>query len=140
MRKRFGDYRNSDVKELEINRVSDQNSVLSIFNFGEIEFDPQRIFYVTNERKVSRGNHAHRECSQILFCIKGAIEIGLYDGFSRDKRVLTEKSKAVFIPPGIWAYQEYESDSVLLVVANREYSEGDYIRDIKDFEREKTKL
>ena len=140
MRISFEDSRNSDVKELEINRLSSQNSVLSIFNFEEIKFDPKRIFYVTTDEKVRRGNHAHRDCSQIFLCIKGTIEIGLYDGSSRDKRVLNEKSKAILIPPGIWAYQEYESDSVLLVAANRDYSEKDYIRNIKDFEGEKTKL
>lgn len=140
MRISFGDSRNSDVKELEINRLSGQNSVLSIFNFEEIEFYPKRIFYVTTDEKVRRGNHAHRDCSQILLCIRGTIEIGLYDGFSKDKRVLTDKSKAILMPPGIWAYQEYKSDSVLLVAANRDYAEKDYIRDIKDFEGEKTKL
>ena len=140
MRNSFENSRNSDVKELGIDRVAGQDSVLSILNFEEIEFDTKRLFYVTTEEKVSRGNHAHRDCSQILLCIRGTIRISLYDGFSRDKRVLTEKSKAILIPPGIWAYQEYENDSILLVVANRDYLEKDYIRDIKDFEEEKIKL
>jgi hypothetical protein len=38
------------------------------------------------------------------------------------------------IPPGIWAEQVYEEEnSILMVLCDREYDEGDYIRDFNEF-------
>ena len=43
-------------------------------------------------------------------------------------------SRALLVPPGIWAEQVYEGDdTVLMVLCDLPYDEADYIRDYTEF-------
>ena len=47
---------------------------------------------------------------------------------------LKNPTQGILIPPGIWAEQVYkEENSILMVLCDREYDEGDYIRDFNEF-------
>jgi hypothetical protein len=47
----------------------------------------------------------------------------------------------LLVPPGIWAEEIYEKPhSVLAVLCDRPYEEGDYIRDFEEFKAYRIKL
>lgn len=92
-----------------------------------------RFFIVNSSIKQKRGAHAHKECTQLLCAIEGSIRINLYDGYSTRTLLLKQNTDLVLIPPGIWADQEYERNSKLLVMCDLEFDELDYIRNWNDY-------
>ena len=57
-----------DCYLFEIQTVTDQRGLLSVIEFGELPFQPARIYSLSCIPSAAiRGEHAHRELSQILF-------------------------------------------------------------------------
>ena len=81
-----------------------------------------------------RGEHAHREQSQFLVCVKGACSVAVDDGAKREEIRLDRPNLGLLLPPMVWGTQyKYSADAVLLVLASGCYDAEDYIRDYDDF-------
>lgn len=100
----------------------------------EITVPIQRVFWVCGEPGVQRGSHAHKELTQTLVCVHGSCTVVCDDGEQRKEFLLDAPEKALEIPPKIWAEQTYStSETILLVMCDLPFDEGDYIRDYKEF-------
>ena len=83
-----------------------------------------------------RGEHAHKQCSQLLMCAAGKVLVTCDDGFKKSEYLLNGMHIALLIPPGIWATQEYlTNDALLIVVCDRDYESEDYIRDYSEYKK-----
>lgn len=112
----------------------DNNGVLCVYEEGALPFALKRVFTVTAKYGDVRGDHAHKECSQLLVCVSGQIRVTCDDGSVVEEYVCGSGEEGLLIPPGIWARQEYLGDNVVLMVfCDRVYEEEDYIRDYNDF-------
>lgn len=101
----------------------------------DIPFQVKRIFWVHDvpSEKV-RGEHAHRECHQALFCVRGSVRALADDGRQRQEFLLAEPSRGLYLPPMTWGTQyNYSPDCVLLVLASHAYDAADYYRVYGDF-------
>jgi hypothetical protein len=99
-----------------------------------VPFDIARVFYTCNvPENTVRGQHAHSKCRQLLIAIYGTIEVECNDGRSKERFILNHPSKGLLVEPGIWAEQLYHRDSVLMVLCDQVYDEGDYIRSWDEF-------
>lgn len=100
-----------------------------------LPFVPRRYFLVFDvPSKEVRGEHAHRQCHQLLVCLNGSVHCVVDDGDKRQEFVLDSPEKALHIPPMVWGTQyKYSKDSVLLVLASHEYDAADYIREYDVF-------
>ena len=84
-----------------------------------------------------RGAHAHRQCEQLLVCLRGSVSALVDDGQDRRELVLDRPDRGLYVPPMVWGTQyRYSDDAVLLVYASRPYEDADYIRDYETFLRE----
>lgn len=107
--------------------------------FGEIEthlpFKPKRFFVIYDVPNTEvRGEHAHKELHEFLFCLKGSCSIMLDDGEYRDEVVLDTPTVGLHIPPNIWAVEyKFTADAILLVLASDIYRAEDYIRNYQQF-------
>ncbi|WP_276528649.1 WxcM-like domain-containing protein [Rosistilla oblonga] len=123
---------------LELPTINDMRGKLTIAQWNEhLPYSPERTFFVHRipSEKI-RGEHAHRECQQVLVAISGKVEVVIDDGEQRQQITLNDSRKALHIPAGIWATQYgYTPDCVLVVFASHNYDESDYIRDYDDFRR-----
>ena len=130
-RSRIGDLRLVDLRS-----VVEPNGTLVVADAGpHVPFDIVRVFAVTavaaGER---RGSHAHRRLNQFLICVNGSVAVTVDDGRERRTMVLDHLSRALHVPPGVWAEQVYSGpDAVLMVLCDRPYEEEDYIRDYAAF-------
>lgn len=100
-----------------------------------LPFVPRRFFSVFGvpSREV-RGEHAHRECAQVLICLQGAVHCIVDDGTARREVRLDTPEIALFMPPMLWGTQyKYSEDAVLGVFASQSYDAGDYIREYEEF-------
>lgn len=120
------------VKLYNIKNLVEENGSLS---FLELPFFASRIFSVYGVRAGDiRGNHAHRECEQLLVCQSGKINVTCDDGERRIVYTLESPLQALHIPPMIWAEQYYHSEnSILIGLASHPFEEEDYIRDYSTY-------
>lgn len=105
---------------------------LSFFEaLRDIPFEIKRIYYIHSAGGgVARGGHAHKALQQFLFCPYGDIEITLNDGKNVKSYTLSNPTKGLYIPCGVWRDMIWRLEkSVLCVAASDYYDESDYIRD-----------
>ena len=124
------------VHLIELPLIVDLRGGLS---FAEVQdtlpFQPQRFFLVFDVPSTDvRGEHAHRECHQLLICVRGSCTVMVDDGMNRAEIVLDRPNLALHVPPMVWASQyKYSQDAALLVLASEVYRAEDYIRDYDQF-------
>jgi acetyltransferase-like isoleucine patch superfamily enzyme/dTDP-4-dehydrorhamnose 3,5-epimerase-like enzyme len=118
-------------------KFGDMRGDLTVADLVEnLPFMPARVFFVYNVPSDRvRGEHAHRECIQLLLAVKGTVSIVLDDGYETEEVVLNDPGVGLVIPPRIWTTQYHFSwDAVLVVFASEPYRANDYIREYRDFE------
>lgn len=124
------------VKLMTLRVAQDQRGKLTVAEYGgQLPFVPHRIFMVHDvPSRESRGEHAHRECHQLLICVRGELVAVVDDGRNREEFVLDTPDKALYMPPRIWGTQyRYSSDALLVVLASHPYDSSDYVRDYQEF-------
>jgi len=128
-------YRNlasiNEIKLLTFPSFVDQNGILTVLdNIELVPFKICRIFTVSAEKDSIRGRHAHKECTQLLICVSGSIEVLCDDGFNKSKYILDSANLGLIIPPGVWAQEIYlEDNTVLMALCDLPYDADDYISD-----------
>ncbi len=108
-------------------------SSLSILEEGVVPFSIKRVFTINTEESCKRGFHAHKECTQLLVCLTGKCIVNCDDGQKRQSFILNTAAEGLLIPPSIWAEQEYEPNTILMVLTSHLYDESDYIREYDQF-------
>lgn len=117
--------------------VDDNDGILCI---GEIEkeipFPIKRFYFITNlQHTISeRGKHAHRELSQVIFCVNGSFMLSLDDGTNKQSIRMGKGPVGIVLGPHLWhTMHDFSNDCAILVVASDLYRESDYIRNYDDF-------
>ena len=116
-------------------RTDDLGSLGVIECVPGVAFPMRRVFFLTGVPEGGvRGKHAHRSLQQLLVCVAGRLAVTLDDGAQRERIVLDERQRAVYIPPMTWATQECLcGDAAYFVIADQPYDESDYIRNYDEF-------
>jgi len=101
---------------------------------AQVPFRIERLFILTAPVGSKRGRHAHRLCSQFMICVSGKVDAVCEDGDKQQTFVLNRRDRGLLVPPGLWTTVEFlEGCSVLVVLCDRLYEAGDYIRDYAEF-------
>lgn len=101
-----------------------------------IPFEIKRVYFIYDLGKSGsvRGKHAHKELSQVIFCVKGSYRLGLDDGCNREEIFIDRPNMGVLLGTGLWhTMSDFSDDCVLLVLASDYFKESDYIRDYGQF-------
>jgi hypothetical protein len=114
---------------ISLSTFSDNRGKLTVVETNEIPFLPLRYFFSTVKNNlIERGGHSHKECSQILFCLAGAIKVICLWEEEKLEVELHPGIEALLVPPGVWCKEVFiTSDSILGVLASHPYDPGDYI-------------
>jgi dTDP-4-dehydrorhamnose 3,5-epimerase-like enzyme len=122
-----------NVELLSVQRIHDDRGLMTVVSESAMPFSIKRIFSISSIN-TTRGNHAHKDCSQFLVCLSGSLDVIVNDGKTQTKYNLNTSSQGLLIPPGIWAHQEYGLDHTMInVYCDQEYKESDYIRNFDDY-------
>lgn len=116
-------------------KYEDTNGIVCVYEGGQlVPFDIRRVFTVSARGGDIRGDHAHKQCTQLLICVSGKIRVSCDDGSAVTEHLLDNMGAGLLVPPGIWAREEYMTDgAVLMVLCDRGYEAEDYLRDYNDF-------
>lgn len=134
-----------DIKPVNVNNVeikefpikSNEKGSLCVCQSGiDVPFQFQRFFYIfgTPENSI-RGQHAHKESWQIHVCQGGHATIYLDDGKNKQTIEINKPNQAIIIGPMVWHSFSLSEGAIFFVISSNYYSEDDYIRDYKEFEK-----
>ena len=124
------------IQLVDIPQRGDARGGLSVAELGgALPFPARRIYWIQGTKPgVSRGFHAHKELRQLCVCVAGSVRLSLFDGRREESVVLDSSSKGLLIGPGLWReMHDFSPDCVLMVFADAEYDEADYIRNRTEF-------
>jgi len=109
--------------------------LVSLERENNIPFDIRRVYYIFDTKDgVTRGFHAHRKLKQVAIAVKGSCRFILDDGIERVSVILDNPAQGLLIDSFIWREMtDFTEDCVLMVIADMEYEESDYIRDYSTF-------
>ena len=124
----------SIVEKIEIKSLKASSGTLSVFE-KKISFE--RAYWIEAVKGKKRGFHAHRNLSQIMFCVSGSIRVDLWNLSKEFQSIrLNCNSEAILIKPGIWReFYSLEKKSILMVLCDGIYDQKDY-----DYEETKYKI
>lgn len=123
-----------DVYPIDFSHIGNNAAYVNVYSSSDkVPFDIKRVFTVTALEKCNRGAHAHKNCTQLLICIHGECTLTVRDGERVNRFLLNSPKNGILVPPSIWAEQEYNKDTILMVITDRPYEEDDYIRDYNEF-------
>lgn len=127
-----------DVQTISFACHASDEASLYVYEYEKhVPFLIKRVFNVDALQACERGAHAHKECVQLLVCLRGRINVTVDDGHEKSSIALDAPDKGILIPAGLWAEQKYEKDSLLMVLTDQLYDESDYIRNYDDFKKYK---
>lgn len=119
-----------DCSEIIVPEISDERGNLAVIQGDVIPFEIKRVFFIYDvPQGKSRGGHAHKEQTTILFALNGSLEVVLDDGIQKRTVVLDNPAKGLILQPGVWSIlQNFQTGTVCLAVNSGLYDESDYIR------------
>lgn len=125
----------SATQIIPVPKFANDSGYLAVYDRDNgIPFDIARVFVVRADGGQQRGRHAHRQCAQFLVCLHGACDVVCDDGVERVSFHLDGPKQGLFLPPSIWAHQNYlQDDTLLMVLCDHLYDEEDYFRQYGDF-------
>ena len=121
---------------LELKKFSDpETATLASLEFSSLPFAPKRIYWIQDfTPQAVRGNHSHKELTQIFIMLSGQLTLEVFKGTKSNKYEISRLTPPLIVPPGTWRIMSNASaDALLFVIADRPYEEKDYIRDWNEY-------
>ncbi len=128
----------SKVKTIDFPKILDDRGNLSFLETNnQIPFEIKRVYWIYDvPGGAMRGGHAYRELNEVIIALSGSFDVVLNDGTTANKYSLNRSYYGLLVPNGMWRHIEnFSTNSLALIVANRDYDEGDYIRNFDDFKK-----
>ena len=85
---------------------------------------------------MDRGNHAHKQLTEVVVAINGNAEIELENQLGKKYTFkLNDRNKGLIVPNMHWVKVRLQKEAILLCLCSHEFNEKDYIRDYKEFKK-----
>jgi hypothetical protein len=114
----------------------DKRGNLSFFQFpNQIPFKIQRTYWIYDvPGGEKRGSHAFISQQEFIVAISGSFDVVLHDGKDELKFSLNRSYFGLYIPNMHWRRLEnFSTNSLALIVSDKIFDAGDYIRDFEIF-------
>ena len=135
MQKRTG----SDKKTpaiIQLPKILDNRGNLTfIEGKNHVPFEIHRTYWIYDVPGGGiRGGHAYKELHEFIVAISGSFDVELHDGNEKRIYSLNRSYMGLYVPNMIWRQlQNFSTNSLCMILASEDYSEGDYIRDFQTF-------
>lgn len=123
---------------IDLPRLFDpRGSLTFVEDNAQIPFDISRVYWVYDVPSGAfRGGHSHHRAEELIVATSGSFTVHLTDGIESMDFPLCRPYQGLYVPPGYWrTLDDFSSGSVCMVLTSIPFSEDDYIRDIKEFQR-----
>ena len=126
------------IRKIRIKSFTKSTGKLIPINFNkQLPIKVKRIFFLYGKKNKTRGEHAHKKCSQFFIPVQGKIILNIKTSKIRKKIILNHLSKtAVLVPPKYWCGVKFISkNSILMVVCDKYYNFNDYIESFEKYKK-----
>ncbi len=121
----------------EFESYTDSRGKLNVAQLDHLsqDFSIKRVFWITDVPEGTiRGEHANRECTELLVAISGKVSLWLTDGSEEWNITLSDPNQGLYIPPMVWCkLYDFSSDATIVCMADKEYDPEQYINDYQQF-------
>lgn len=125
-----------DIKILDFPKIEDDRGNLSFLeSSNQIPFDIERLYFIYDvPGGAIRGGHAYQELNEVIIALSGSFDVVVNDGKNEKKISLNRSYYGLYVPNGLWRQLEnFSTNALCLIVADKNYNEADYIRDFQDY-------
>ena len=117
---------------MKINNIKNKSCLISVLeNLKKKNFEIKKIFFLKPSKNGTRGDHAHRKCTQIFMSLKEKLNWYLKKKNKKDQ--IKRIKNFVNVLPLNWVKIKLKKNQILMVLCNENYSEKDYIRNYNKF-------
>jgi len=82
-----------------------------------------------------RGAHAYKSLQEFVVALSGSFDVVLHDGKQEHRFHLNRSYYGLYVPKMYWRSMEnFSTNSVAMVLADKVYEENEYIRDFETFQ------
>lgn len=121
----------------EFESYTDSRGKLNVAQLDHLsqDFSVKRVFWITDVPEGTiRGEHANRECTELLVAVSGKVSLWLTDGREEWNITLSDPNQGLYIPPMVWCkLYDFSSDATIVCMADKEYDPEQYINDYQQF-------
>ncbi len=131
-----------DCKIMNISKINDPRGNLSFVENGRpVTFVIRRVYWIYDVPGGEvRGGYAYKELQEFFIAISGSCDVVLNDGQNTKVVTLNRSYFGLYVPNMIWRRLEnFSTNAVCLILASMPYTEEDYVRDFKIFQKGKMK-
>lgn len=125
-----------DCRIIDLPKFLDHRGNLSVVEIGRpVPFIIRRVYWIYDvPGGETRGGHAYKTLHEFMIALSGSFNVVLDDGEQRKVVSLNRSYFGLYVPKMIWRYLEnFSTNAVCMILASLPYSEGDYIRDYKEY-------
>ncbi len=117
--------------------LDDRGNLTFLENHKQIPFNIARVYWIYDvPGGEQRGGHAYEELQEVIIALSGAFDVVLNDGKEEKRITLNRSYHGLLIPKMIWRHLEnFSTNAVALIAADKAYDEKDYLRDFEDYKR-----
>lgn len=122
-----------------------KNGTLTMFQPGDTATSPlpfpiKKVLVIKDMKESDeRGGHTHHQTQQILIPLSGSCSVLLDNGKEKVTIKLDQPNQGLLLYPYVWhTMKDFTPGTILLVIADNEYDEKEYIRDYNEFLRHVT--
>lgn len=126
------------ITKVQLPKILDERGNLSVIEEKKnIPFEIKRVYWIYDVPGGEiRGGHAFKETEELIVALSGSFDLVLHDGAQEYRFSLNRSYDSVFVPKMIWRkIENFSTNSLALILASTEYSEGDYIRDFETYKQ-----
>lgn len=128
-------------KIIDLPKILDRRGNLSFLE-GEnhIPFEIKRTFWIYDvPGGEERGGHAYKETEEFIIALSGSFDVVLTDGKKKIIYNLNRSYYGLYVPKMMWRQMEnFSTNSLALVLSSTHFSKDDYIRDFKQYKKERS--
>ena len=126
------------IKKFKLKSFTKSSGKLLPINFNnKFPMKVKRIFFVHGKKNKTRGEHAHKKCSQFFLSIFGKINLYIETPDIKKKITLNHTSKTgVLVPPKYWCSIKFiKKNSILMVACDKYYKVNDYLESFREYKK-----
>ena len=126
------------IKKIKIKSFKSGSGKLIPITFDKkFPFNIKRIFFLYGLQKRTRGDHAHKKCSQLFIALSGKMLLNVKTPTVKKKFFMSKNLKyGILIPPKYWCSVKFlEKNSILMVMNDRKYEFDDYLETFSDYKK-----
>ena len=126
------------IINFKIKTHSNKTGKLTSLSFNKkFPIKVKRIFFINGRKNKTRGNHAHKKCSQLFVPLFGKFILNIKTPYKQKRIELSHlKKNGVLVPPKYWCSINFVTkNSVLMVACDKYYNTNDYLRNFREYEK-----